>query len=138
MTVIACTAAVRCFGPPLVATCGGTRSTIRKYQHSDILQPPSLETLIACADGGRSCIYGARPDDQLHDGLRPSSPFWPSAVWRSVEERHSSDSLQPSPLLHHWAPDIGGRMGHARLTGLSLPSTSATHPRISIHRQLDN
>src|SRR6218665_1591812 len=79
------------------ATCGGTRSTIRKCQHSDILQPPSLETPIVGADGGTSCIYGARPDDQLHGGLRPLSPFWPSAVWRSVEERHPSDALQPSP-----------------------------------------
>src|SRR6218665_1542179 len=57
------------------ATCGGTRPTIRKCQHSDILQPPSLETPIVGADGGRSCIYGARPDDQLHGGLRPVSPF---------------------------------------------------------------
>src|SRR6218665_411212 len=66
------------------ATCGGMRSTIRKCQHSDILQP-SPETPIVRADGGRSSIYGA--------------PFWPSAVWRSVEEHHPSDSLQPSPYF---------------------------------------
>src|SRR6218665_1034387 len=105
------------------ATCGGTRSTTRKCQHSDILQPPSLETPIVGADGGRSCVYGARPDDQLHAGLRPLSPF-PRArsgdLW--------SNALQP----------LGGRMRHARLTGLSQLSTSATRPRISIHRQLDN
>src|SRR6218665_471624 len=93
------------------ATCGGTRLTIRKCQHSDILQPPSLETPIVGADGGRSCIFGARPDDQLHGGLRPLSSFWPSAVWRSVAERHPSDPLQPSPYFiigpRTWADEWG-------------------------------
>src|SRR6218665_3860676 len=54
-------------------------------------------------------------------GLRPLSHFWPSAVWRSVEERHPSDSLQPSPYFiigpRTWAdewgtPDLLGSPSH--------------------------
>src|SRR6218665_3687960 len=44
-------------------------------------------------------------------GLRPLSHFWPSAVWRSVDERHPSDSLQPSPYFiigpRTWADEWG-------------------------------
>src|SRR6218665_3082201 len=57
------------------ATCGGTRSTIRKCQHSDILQPPSVETPMVGTDGGRSGIHGARPDDQLQRWITAFVPF---------------------------------------------------------------
>src|SRR6218665_282570 len=73
----------------------------------------------------RSCIYGARPDDQLHGGLRPLSPFGRARsgecgdLWSN--ERHPSDALQPSPYFiigpRIWAdewgtPDLLGSPSH--------------------------
>src|SRR6218665_1760788 len=102
------------------ATCGGTRSTIRKCQHSDILLPPSLETPIVGADGGRSCIYGARPDDQLHGGLRPLSHFgrarsgdlWSNAIPVTRSNLRPTSSLGP----------VHGRTNGARPTYWVLPA----------------
>src|SRR6218665_3098141 len=96
------------------ATCGGRRSTIRKCQHSDILQPPSLETPIVGADGGRSCIYGARPDDQLHGGLRPLPHFGRARsgdLWSNATPMTHS-SLRPTSSLG----PVHGRTNGARPT----------------------
>src|SRR6218665_3291859 len=120
------------------ATCGGTRSTIRKCQHSDILQPPSPETPIVGADGDRSCSLSTGRDRTTYCtmdyGLCPH--FGPGRYGDLSSNATPVTRSSLRPILHHWATYMGGRMGHARLIRISMPPTSATRPRISIHRQL--
>src|SRR6218665_643783 len=80
--------------------------------------------------------------------------FWTNALRRSVVERQPQWLDPAFALLHRWVPDRGGHMEllhvsasvqdpktHWSMTivlrGLSLPSTRATRPRISILRQPD-
>jgi len=84
-----------------------------KCQHSDILQPPS--------PGRRSCIYGARPDDQLHGGYSHCRLFGPArsgGLWR-ISTPVTRSSLRPTSSVGpgHWQTH-GARPAHWTLLAI--------------------
>src|SRR6218665_1414013 len=104
------------------ATCGATRSTIRKCQHSDIRQPPSLETPIVGADGGRSCSLSTGRDRTTYCtvdyGLCPHFGRARSGDLSSNATPVTRSSLRPTSSLG----PVHGRTNGARPTYWALPA----------------
>src|SRR6218665_1406791 len=89
----------------------------------------------------RSCIYGARPDDQLHGGLRPLSPFgrarsgecgdlWSNATPVTRSNRRPTSSLGP----------VYGRTNGARPTYWALRASHQPTPaqHVLVFPPIDN